>query len=52
MRKIRLFILKALLELFKNKIFLWCPAEDDKLEESLVFDVDTMISKVEYFMEV
>lgn len=51
-KRIRYIVLKCMLLMWKDKICFWCPAEDDKLEESLLFDLDTMISKVEYFKEV
>lgn len=51
-RRIRYIVLKGILQSLKGDICLWCPAEDGKLEESLLFDIDTMISKVEYFKEV
>lgn len=50
-KKFLLMILKGKLVVLKSDVCLYCPKGCDDLEDSLLFDLDTMIQKISYFME-
>ena len=52
LRKFLLLVLKGKLVVFKSTIAMWTPEAANKLEESLLFDIDTMIDKINYYLEV
>lgn len=52
LRKLMLLVLKGKLVVFKSTVAMWTPEAENKLEDSLLFDIDTMIEKINYTLEV
>lgn len=51
-RRFLLRVLKGKLIVMKSDVALYCTKEYEDLENELLFDLDTMIDKINYFLEV